>query len=158
MEALPHSDLEVLSREDVCQEEAREAGEWVVTGFDGWIDDDLALVHAAWGFHPRQVSQPTLLVYGGAGFGLGRQRVTRSCRVLSVCRTRQHMGRAPLTNISNAHQPLDGGRQGAQLRVTFGLTGPGGEVHGVQRCEFRRVKGNQGSSGEVVFHKVARQH
>lgn len=66
MDLLPPSDREVLGRTDVRKEEALEAQDWISAGLNGWIDDDLALFREPWGFHPRDISQPTLLAYGGA--------------------------------------------------------------------------------------------
>ena len=60
----PASDREVSSRADVQEEEYLEQQEWTAQGFDGWVDDDLALFHHGWGFGTGQILAPTELLFG----------------------------------------------------------------------------------------------
>jgi len=66
MDRYPASDREVSSRAEVQTEEALEDEEWGLQGFDGWVDDDLALFQYDWGFTPHQIFTPTELLFGDA--------------------------------------------------------------------------------------------
>ena len=64
IDLLPPSDRAVLRDDQTKFEEERSLIEWSAQGFDGWVDDDLALFGTPWGFDPAEIHVPTWILFG----------------------------------------------------------------------------------------------
>ncbi len=90
LEHLPASDREVLARPAVQAREEAIAREWQHVSREGWVEDSLAFFARPWGFHPSEVKQPTLLLYGDAdvlvpiAHGRALQRLIRNSELWRV--------------------------------------------------------------------------
>jgi pimeloyl-ACP methyl ester carboxylesterase len=66
MAKLPTTDAEILGRPEVQAEEKVESQEVEAGGFEGWLEDDLALFHRSWDVDLAAVTADVLLLYGEA--------------------------------------------------------------------------------------------
>ncbi|MGD9958322.1 alpha/beta fold hydrolase [Nocardioides sp.] len=66
MEQLPPSDQEILGRPEVVPEEEANTERALGGGWEGWLEDDLAFFHRAWGVDLADTTAETLLLYGAA--------------------------------------------------------------------------------------------
>jgi pimeloyl-ACP methyl ester carboxylesterase len=64
LQGLAAVDVELLARREVQVEDAAAYAESMYSGLEGWVEDDLALWHHAWGCDFGAVTARTLLLYG----------------------------------------------------------------------------------------------
>jgi pimeloyl-ACP methyl ester carboxylesterase len=90
LEQLPPSDREVLASPSVRAREDAIARDWQRVSREGWVQDSLAFFARPWGFHPSEVDQPTVLLYGDADVlvplehGLALSRLIRGSMLRTV--------------------------------------------------------------------------